>query len=419
MHQDFTERDNIAHHVMDALVETGKALHQVFNNLNHADIATEVIDLDLRMSTTNLQTAGIQNDHIFEQFIESFSNIKKNLVTSRILLTSFAKSTISRLTGLEQIINTTEQRPDKTIFGLKLATKQMINIINLNDDTLPEAEDYIEQVNDLLQTVDQLLQSMKHSLETHRISTIQSRQIDFQHIRSKRSATSITSLFSSLVGKSTVNMIGNKKKGILGGVSKIFFNCAVGPYFGKFAAIGSAVIGGVIGGTALSSYLADYLTGSRVEEIRQTMEEARKELVISETQLQKFISEGVAMDKSFQKLKKEKADKQRELEHQQNLLQQELFQNQQKAIQSAINSMEFIHKSFSDTTIKLRSKIIPLGDKKFKLEQLLQNLEKEDLDGMKLDNAVKANVVNMIHNVKNACDNFIFKRMHQEYRNID
>ncbi len=403
----------------EALVEAGKALHQVFNNLNNVDIATEIIDLDMRISTTNLQKAGIQNDHSFEQFIETFSNIKKKLVTSRIVLISFAKSTISRLTGLENILNTIEQKPEQIIFGLKLATKQMISIIDLNDDTLSETDDYIDQVNNLLRILDELLGSMKQSLETHRITTLQSRpssQIGFQHQRSKRS---ITSLFSSLVGQSNVAMIGNKKKGVLGAVSKIFFKCAVGPYLGKFAVLGTAVIGGLIGGAASFSYLADYLTNSRIEEIRQTMEEARKEMEISETLLQKYINEGATRDQKFQKLKKDKAEKQRELEYQQSLLEQKLFDNQQKALQSAIKSMEFMQDTFSDTAIKLRSKIIPLGEEKKKLEKLLQDLKLKNQPVIKLDVVDKANVDNMIRNVKNACENFMFKKMHQDYKNIN
>ena len=75
--------------------------------------------------------------------------------------------------------------------------------------------------------------------------------------------------------------------------------------------------------------------------------------------------------------------------------------------------------TFSDTAIKLRSKIIPLGGEKKKLEKLLQDLKLKNQPVIKLDVVDKANVDNMIRNVKNACENFMFKKMHQDYKNIN
>ena len=477
---------------MTTLVSSGKSLHQVFNNLNNIDIATEIDDLDQRIRSINLESAGVHNVPIFKQLIETISIIKKELVTSRISLKSFAKSTISRVTSLEHAIITIEEKPTKIRFGLKLAANQMLNIIKLHDETLPEAESHMAVVNDLIKRVDELLPRLKQTIQSHYTAQIhqrQSKQIDAGHVRRKRSDSTVNSVsdkttatdaepgqkkqnydpvisvLHSTIGEEAVNVAGgvidalgedgkdvpllkqvagSMKEGILGSVvdaskdskgrklSSEFAKHVIGLLGTTSEHVGSkpkkitykmasAALTQIIGAAAATSKLADYLTGTRIEEIKKTMEESRKELEKAATQIQEYNRHGRSLDESYLKILQERKDRQRDFMRQQNLLQQILYQNQQNTLQSAINSLEFMHTKFSDSAIQLRSKIIPLEENKSRLSQLIQVLSLESAEGdlLELNPDDKARVVNMIINVKNACNNFLYKRITQDYSNFD
>ncbi len=509
---------------MATLVLSGKSLHQVFNNLNNIDIATEIDDLDQRIRSINLEAAGIQNVPSFQELIQTFSTIKKELIISRISIKSFAKSTISRVASLEHTINTIEEKPTKSRFGLKLAANQMLNIIKLYDETVPEAENHIAEVNNLLKRVDQLILILKDIFGSHytqKMNDWKGKQISFGHVRRKRSDDSVKSLFDSVFGKSTdnaasssikasgadnndltlskqttkskqedkadteaktsnenhdhviallksvagetaVNVVGGiikslgedskdvpmveqvtgiMKEGILGAIEKVSreskgnelstaLTKSILGLVGTVATIQTtgwslqsvgALIAQIIGSSKASSVLADYLTNSRIEEIKKTMEEARNELVKAENQLQEYIIFERAIDESYQKILQKVADKKNEISRQENLLEQVLFRYHQNSLQNAIDSMEFVQAKFSYTTIQLRSKIVPFDELKSKLEQLVHVLNLEDPEErlLELNLNDKAKVDNMILNVKNACNNFIYKRLTQEYTNFD
>ncbi len=475
---------------MATLVSSGKSLHQVFNNLNNIDIATEIDDLDQRIRSINLESAGMHNVPIFKQLIETISIIKKEMVTSRISLKSFAKSTISRVTSLEHAISTIEEKPTKIRFGLKLGANQMLNIIKLHDETLPEAESHIAVVNNLLKSVDELLPRLKQTIQSHYSAQIQQRQrkqIDAGHVRRKRSDKSVSdkttktdaepgekkqnydqviSLLHSTIGKEATNVAGgildalgedgkdvpllkqvagSMKEGILGSVvdagkdskgkklSSEFAKHIIGLLgtTGEHAGrkpkkitykMASAALTQIIGAATATSKLADYLTGTRIEEIKKTMEESRRALAKAQTQIQEYNRHGRALDESYQKILQDRKDRQRDFTRQQNLLQEIMYQNQQNTLQTAMNSLEFVHNKFSDPAIQLRSKIIPMEENKSKLTQLIQvlSLESAELGELQeLNPDDKDKVVNMIHNVKNACNNFLYKRITQDYRNFD
>ena len=506
---------------MATLVLSGKSLHQVFNNLNNIDIATEIDDLDQRIHSINLEAAGIHNIPSFQELIETFSTIKKELIISRIALKSFAKSTISRVSNLEHTINTIEERPTKIRFGLKLAANQMLNIIKLHDETVPEVESRIAAVNNMLKRVDQLFLILKDIVGSHytqKMNDWKGKQISFGHVRRKRSDASVKSLFDSVfgddaassaiktsgadnndltmpkqltkskqedkldteaktsddnhdhvidflkfvAGETAVNVAGGiikslgedgedvpmvkevtdiMKEGILRSIEKASRDSkgnelstaltkSILGLVGTVVTISTtgfslqsvgALIAQIIGSSNAASVLADYLTNSRIEEIKKTMEEARNELVTAENQLHGYLTFERAIDEGYQKLLQKVADKKNEIERQENLLEQMLFRYHQNSLQSAMDSMEFVQAKFSYTTIQLRSKIVPFGELKSKLEQLVHVLNLEDPEGRLLELNIddKDKVDNMILNVKNACNNFLYKRITQDYSNFD
>ncbi len=467
---------------MATLVLSGKSLHQVFNNLNNIDIATEINDLEERIRSINLESAGIHNVSIFKELIETLSTIKKELMTSRISLKSFAKSTISRATSLEHAINVIEEKPTKIRFGLKLAANQMLNIIKLHDETIPEAENHMAEVKYLLKSVDELLPRLKETIETHNTAQThyrQRKQINSGHLRRKRSDSLdsagdiqkkvkhdvVISLFQSVFGKETVNMAGGvidsirengddvpminqfsdrMDDGILGAVVDAGKDSKGNELTSKLTKYVLGLLGTasehrgrgiekisyktinaaltqVIGVGTAASKLADHLTNTNNKQIKKIMDEAKQELLKAEAQLQKYNSRGRSLDGHYQKLMQDTEDKRMELKRQENLFQQILFQDQQNTLQSAMSTMEFMHNKFSETAIQLRSKIIPFEEAKSKLAQLIKVLSLRDPAGqaLELNPNDKARAVNMIHNVKNACNNFLYKRITQDYKNFE
>ena len=117
----------------------------------------------------NLEDAGIPQEKIpeYEKSLEDFTNIKKDLMTMRIVLKSLAMESIRRGKNLLKIMDRAEAKPEKTQKALRFAAQRMVDLINRSNEILADSEKYLSDVNKRLSTIDAKLITLRNKLNKH------------------------------------------------------------------------------------------------------------------------------------------------------------------------------------------------------------------------------------------------------------
>ena len=140
-----------------------------------------------RIRALNLEAAGIPQERIpeYKKSLEDFSNIRKELTLMRIVLKTLARETISRGDTLLRLMDMSEKRPHKAKKGLKIAAKQMMDLVTRSDKILEEAEEYLKDVNKKLSKIDASLLTLKHKLEKNSSDVVARINIATKHRKVK------------------------------------------------------------------------------------------------------------------------------------------------------------------------------------------------------------------------------------------
>lgn len=115
----------------------------------------------------NLEDAGIPQEKIpeYEKSLEDFTNIRKELMTMRIVLKSLAMESIRRGNSLLKTMDVAERNPEKTQKALRYAAEKMVKLINRSNEVLADAEKYLSDVNKKLSTIDANLITLRNKLD--------------------------------------------------------------------------------------------------------------------------------------------------------------------------------------------------------------------------------------------------------------
>jgi hypothetical protein len=142
-------------YTVEAMLESGMALNQAIGNFNTAQIDPQIKDLTSRINTLNLEAAGIRSSEIPEhlKLLIEYSEIKKGLITMRVILRGLARETIKRADLVLRYINKIDEKPKQAARGLKLAAKNFVRLMKNSQKKLEEAKAYLKKVNTRLSTI--------------------------------------------------------------------------------------------------------------------------------------------------------------------------------------------------------------------------------------------------------------------------
>ena len=353
-------------------------MHKIFQNLKHIDILPKVNDLNQRIRSLNIEAAGldIKDAPTYQQMIEKLSTIRKQLVTIQLSIKSYILRTINRFGSLEETVNAIEKHPEKGTYGFELAAKFMLNIVEDTHEVLPKAEKNMKQVNDLLKAVNNHLLSLKTVLENHSSKVRQEWEIkkaEYGQIRRKR--LDPISMIAGIMG-------------IIGATTGIAFGA-------KFIASGY----------------------SNLEEMAKTMEKAQAKMEEIEEEYKQFKLRAEELDEQHKQKMNQLFRIKNEFAIQQHEMQMTIFERQQVSIHTSIETFKFLIRNFSGTSLQLKTKLVPLGDHKSKLTRIINTLTLSSTGTqLKLSELGKGNIMNMIINLRNACNSYINKRVIQEFQ---
>ena len=145
--------------------------------------ANQPFSFCFRIRALNLEAAGIPQEKIpeYKKSLEDFSNIRKELTNIRIVLKTLARETIRRGDRLLRLMDLAEEKPAKAKKGLKIAAKQMMDLVTRSDKFLEEAEEYLKDVNKKLSKIDANLLTLKHKLEKNSSDVVSKINIASKH----------------------------------------------------------------------------------------------------------------------------------------------------------------------------------------------------------------------------------------------
>ena len=370
-----------AQDVIDALVNAGKDVHKIFQSLKNIDVLPKVNDLNQRIRALNIEAAGLDTKDApsYPLMVEKLSTIRKQLIATQLLLRSYVFGTINRIGSLEKTVNVIGELPDKGTYGFQVAAKLMLNIVKDTNDVLPKAEKNMAQINDLLKAVSSHLQSLETVLENHSSKVHKEwelKKAEYGHIRRKR--------------LDPISMIG----GIL------------------------AIIGATTGIAFGANFLASGY--SNLDDIAKTMDKAKAKMEEIDNEFKQFKLKAEELDEQHKQKMNELFKIKNEFAIQQHEIQMTMFEFQQVSIQTAMHSFKFLIRDFSGTSTQLRTKLVPLGDHKVKLTKLINSLNQSSAGNqLKLGQLGKASIMNMIINLRAACNSYINKRIVNEYQYLN
>jgi len=384
--------------VVEAIVESGMALSDVVNNFNKAEITPIIDDLNERIRNLNLEKAGIPAEKIpeYKQTLRDFSNIRKELLTMRIILKSLARETINRANSLLSLIDIAEKKPDKAKKALKVAANVMVKLIIRSKDILDEAEAYLKDVNKQLTDIDVNLLELSKKLESN-----------YEKIMIQLNETEAA---MGLDDEDVALIMLNEK----GKVRKKRFICG-GLCIGAIA-LGVVGAAGGIAGLVIKSKNDLNKMYKANEELANNMKKLQDQMAQMHTNYESAMNESKQRIKQLEKELKAAQARNLKMLRERRELNKKQLENQKALITTASNSVHFFIGKLKESEKHVATELILVTDWKARLIELIDIMDGLDLiDFIELD---KDGAVVMINNLKGACQNYIDYRIPKDYEGI-
>lgn len=358
-----------ANTVVAAIVESGLALNKAVNNFTNAEITPAINDLNQRIRAMNLEKAGIAQEKIpeYQKSLEDFSNIRKELLSMRIILKSLARETISRGESLLGTMDIAESEPDKAQKGLKFAAVLMMNLVKRSETILAEAEQYLQDVKKKLSTIDANLMTLKNKLEKNS---------------------------SEVIAK--MNMVSKRRRKRFAISTGLLIAAAVA---GVSAAVGTGIS---LHKANQQRALMDKLIQDQQDQIKQLNEQyarAQRESQQRHDEMMKMLRDAEAKEAKM-------AEERKKMEY-------DMLKAQKVVINTAVSSVQFFITSLQDTNKYIANEQVLIKQWKSKLVQMIDVMK--DSDGLvNMIGFDSAEVRTMIKNLQKACQNYIDGRIPSE-----
>ncbi len=321
----------------------------------------------------NLEDAGIPQEKIpeYEKSLEDFTNIRKELMTMRIVLKSLAKESIRRGDSLLKTMDVAERKPEKTQKALRFAAEKMVKLINRSNEVLADAEKYLSDVNKKLSTIDANLITLRNKLDKNS---------------------------SEVVSK--INLISKRRKK-------------------RFAVMTAVLIGvGVVGATATVGVgISLYMVNKQKALLEQQIKDQQKQIQELNEKYSRALAESQQRYDEMNKMVKEAQIRQEKMLQERKNMELKMLDAQKTVINTALESVHHFLGSLKDTENHITKEQILIKEWRANLIEMIDSMKTAD-DVLDLFDFDPESIRTMVKNLNHACQNYIDGRIPVGYNDL-